>query len=244
MTKNIMELTYRDFSALVPDSVDTVLLPVGTMEAHGCTNIGTDVTIPEYICKRVAERMNIMIAPAIPYGITRTLLPYPGSMTVSSEAFEAYVTDVLISLFRAGFRNTIVINGHGGHYEPLQKAAKAAWEKTDGKTLVIHWWELCAPVTQRIFGQAGGHSALDETAMVLAADPELVKPEQCDSIKPYLVRKGSYPYPNPAPILLYEDNEGAPMFDVKKAKEYADAVVDFIIAHIEEVMRGWRENLK
>ena len=243
MERRISHITYQDFSALVPARIKSALLPVGTMEAHGCTNLGTDITIPEYLCSHLAEKMNMLIAPAIPYGITRTLLPYPGSMTISPEAFEMYVSDVIFSLFRNGFENVIVINGHGGHYEPLQNAAKRAWTETGGRTLVIHWWELCAPVTEKVFGQAGGHAGIDETAMVMAADSDLVKPEQCEKIRAYLVRKGSYPYPNPAPMLIYKDGEGEPVFDVVLAKKYADSVVEFLANYIDDVLKMWENHL-
>ncbi len=243
MERHMLRLTYRDFAALVPQKTDVVLLPVGTMEAHGCTNLGTDVTIPEYICERLAERLNAIIAPTIPYGITRTLLPYPGSLTVSPQSFEGYVTDVLVSLFRAGFGRAVVVNGHGGHYEPLRNAAKTAWELTGGKSVVIHWWELCGELTKRFFGEAGGHAALDETAMVLAADPNLVKQKQCEEISPFLVRQGSYVYPNPAPLLLYRAGEGTPRFDRELAQRYADAVVEHIAQFVEEVFRGWEKHL-
>ncbi len=244
MDRKILNITYQDFSSLVPEKIDTVLLPIGTIEAHGCTNLGTDVTIPEYICENLAERINSLIAPTVPYGITRTLLPYPGSMTVSPESFENYVGDVIISLRNAGFENVIVINGHGGHYYELKRIAKRAWDEIRCRTIIIHWWDLCAPVTQNVFGESGGHAGIDETAMVLAAHPEFVKPEQCEKIKPYLVRSGSYVYPNPAPILLYRDGEGAPKFDLSKANEYAKEVIEFLHSFILDVMNGWEKNLK
>ncbi len=240
MERHIENLTFSEFAELVPEKIDTVLLPVGTMEAHGCTNLGTDITIPEFICERLAEKLNFLIAPTIPYGITRTLLPYPGSMTVRPESFEAYVGDVVLSLFENGFKNLVIINGHGGHYDELARIAKDSWRKTGGRTIVIHWWDVCAPVTQEVFGQAGGHAGVDETAMVLAADPKLVKPDQCDENMPYLVRNGTYVYPNPAPVLLYKKGEGAPQFDPERANIYAQKVVDFLAEFIEDVLARWK----
>ena len=241
MERHIDRLTFRDFAHLVPGQIDTVLLPVGTMEAHGCTNLGTDITIPQFISEKLAERMNFLIAPAVPYGITRTLLPYPGSMTVSPESFERYVGDVVISLFENGFKNVVIINGHGGHYDQLRNIAKLAWERTRGRTIVIHWWELCTPVTEDVFGQVGGHAGIDETAMVLVADPQLVKPEQCDDTRPFWVRAGMYAYPNPAPVLIYKQGEGAPKFDTEKANQYAEKVIDYIESFVREVISGWEK---
>jgi len=239
----LADLTYQDFSNIVPRKIDSVLLPIGTIEAHGCTNLGTDITIPEFICDEIAGRMPFLIAPTIPYGITRTLLPYPGSMTVSPETFESYVADVLNSLFLCGFEKVIIMNGHGGHYEQLASAAKNVWRETGGKTLVIHWWDICEPLTKEYFGEAGGHAGINETAMILAKDSALVKPEQCEKVKPYLVRNGAYPYPNPSSILIYKESEGAPKFDEIMAKEYAEKIISFLVSFIEEVFTGWEKHL-
>jgi len=243
MSVNICELTYKEFSELVPRKVDTAILPIGTIEAHGCTNLGTDITIPEFIAREIAGKINALIAPTINYGITRSLLPYPGSMTVSQDSFIRYVGDVMESLFRAGFKKLVIINGHGGHIDELKKLAIEVWRKTGGKTIIIHWWELVEPMTREFFGEAGGHAGLDETAMVLAANPELVKPELCKDVIPYQFRAGTYVYPAAGPIILYKPGEGMPMFDLEKAKEYARKVVDFIADFIVVVFKGWEKNL-
>ncbi|MCD6418760.1 creatininase family protein [bacterium] len=59
MERRISHITYQDFSALVPARIKSVLLPVGTMEAHGCTNLGTDITIPEYLCSQSQSRADV-----------------------------------------------------------------------------------------------------------------------------------------------------------------------------------------
>ncbi|RKZ29990.1 hypothetical protein DRQ33_08280 [bacterium] len=250
MERRIEKMNHREFRNLVPEKIDTCFLPIGTMEAHGCTNLGTDITIPEFICSTLAEKTNSLIAPTISYGITRTLLPYPGSMTVSPESFQRYVSDVVISIFRAGFKQLIIINGHGGHYDELRTIAKLAWEKQKGKTIVIHWWELCEHITKEIFSESGGHAGINETAMVLSADETLVSPELCKEIKPFFVRDGSYVYPNPAPMLFYKKDErksffdkNSPRLDKEKAKKYSDAVLKYIEKFINEVKEGWKINL-
>ncbi len=54
------------------------------------------------------------MAPLIPYGVTGSLDGYPGTFQVSEAAYRPFVADVLKGLARAGFRNIIVVNGHGG----------------------------------------------------------------------------------------------------------------------------------
>lgn len=78
-----------EFKKLVPKKTAAVLVPVGTIEAHGIAGLGTDNQIPLSVAGRIADKVNALIAPAINYGITRTLLPYPGSLTVLRKPLNA-----------------------------------------------------------------------------------------------------------------------------------------------------------
>ena len=93
------EINWAEFGKLVPDKYDTVIIPVGTIEAHGVSPLGTDNLIPMEIASRIAGDLNAIIAPAVNYGVTSTLLAYPGSVTVSSETFQKYMkTDLRRSI--------------------------------------------------------------------------------------------------------------------------------------------------
>ncbi len=239
MERSIGRLNWREFQEAVKES-SGVILPIGTIEAHGCTNLATDVTIPEFIAERLAEQLNLLVAPSINYGITRTLLPIAGSMTVSPESFESYTLDVAESLIRNGFEYIVFMNGHGGHIAELARVAQNLWKKTSGKSIVVHWWQFCEPLTERLLGEAGGHCGLDETYMVMAADKSLVKPEQATPESAFLVRDGVYPYPNAGSILLYKEGQGMPRFDETEAEKYSEAVIEYIVEYIREVLAGWK----
>src|SRR5205814_234474 len=71
--------------------VSAVLLTVGTLEPHGVINNGADNTAPIALAHAVAESVNALIAPHIPYGVTGALAPYPGGLHVAEAPFRAYV---------------------------------------------------------------------------------------------------------------------------------------------------------
>ena len=132
------ELTWQEFKELVPKRIDTVILPVGTVEAHGVSPLGTDNLIPVTIAERIAGDLKAMVAPLIPYGITRTLLAYPGSLTVTSATFENYLTEVLDSLAEKGFKKIAIMNGHGGQIDELRRAAQKIHQARKVRVVVIH----------------------------------------------------------------------------------------------------------
>src|SRR5207237_2708949 len=67
--RRIDRLNWMEFAEIVPRHVNTALLPVGTLEAHGVTSLGTDNEIPTRLSEAIADRLNALVAPTIPYGV-------------------------------------------------------------------------------------------------------------------------------------------------------------------------------
>ena len=110
----MQRINWKEFAEWVPSRIDTVLLPLGTLEAHGAIANGTDIIAPVAIGRSIATRVNAMIAPVVAYGFTGALDAYPGSFTIPEETYRSYVRAVLVGLGRNRFRNIVMLNGHGG----------------------------------------------------------------------------------------------------------------------------------
>lgn len=231
-------MTFRE---LVPEKIDTVILPVGTIEGHGSACIGTDNLIPETIADGIADRINALVAPTVNYGITKSLYRYPGGSTINPEVFEAYLHDILDSFVDHEFKNIIVMNGHGGNNGSLKDVAKEFHFRHKANIVVIHWWQLCQEMTDEFFGHAGGHAGTDETAMVQAIDPELAEEKAFDKDLAWWFQPGADVYPIPGSILLYKKDEGYPEFDVEKSKEYRERVIEMVGDFAELVLGRWRK---
>lgn len=236
MTRELQRLTWTRIKQLVPDKIRTVLLPIGTVEAHGASAVGTDNIVPETIAAMEAERINALIAPTLNYGITTSLYQYPGSIRVDPDHFTPFVVDILTSLADTGFSQIFILNGHGGNNAALREAAYAAHRDRHINIANIHWWLLVSELTKAHFGQVGGHGGIDETACMQAIDPDLVDKSEYTEEMAYLVNPGADLYPAPGSILLYKGGEGIPNFDDKQAADYlpkvAHAVGDFILSTI------------
>ena len=149
---------------------------------------------------------------------------------------------MLEGLARQGFKNIIVINGHGGPQtavlndltEQLGRAHKV-------RTLVVNWWAYCSDVTLKVFGEDGGHAGWNETAFIQAINPKLVHPEsyskEMATARPAAGTWSAYPFPSS--IILYQAGQGYPKFDQAKADEYFKAVNAKMAALIKEVVAKW-----
>src|SRR5574340_418395 len=149
-SREMADLNWMEFRELVPAKVQTVLLPTGTLEAHGVENNGADILAPVAMAKEIAPRVNALVAPVVPYGVTGSLDAYAGGLTISEQAYRAYVGDVL--------------NGHGGPQTAiLNELAEQTGRAHRVRTLVTNWWAYCSDVTLKIFGEDGGHAGWNET---------------------------------------------------------------------------------
>ena len=243
-SRSMDDLNWMEFKQLVPLKIDTVLLTVGTEEAHGFINTGADNTAPIAIAKSIAPDVNALIAPNISYGVTGILAPYPGSIQIPPDVFRAYVRAVLLGLVKNGFRNIIILNGHGPQVGILQDLAEQISLDNKVNTLVVNWWILANDVTHEVFGENGGHGTNDETAMVQAIDPKLVHWELFSGkdMATALPSPGDgwSATPFPSTIIEYTEGQGLPKDRSQaKAEEFYNKVVAKVRALVQDTLHKW-----
>ncbi|MDQ3069039.1 MAG: creatininase family protein [Acidobacteriota bacterium] len=242
-TRDLSRINWMEFKEWVPSRVQTVLLPLGTLEPHGVTANGADILAPVAIASAIAPRLNAFVAPVVPYGMTGSMDAYAGAFTIPEEAYRPYVRAVVAGLARQGFRNIILLNGHGGGQTAvLNDIAQAAGRELRVRTLVINWWSLATDVTIATFGYDGGHAAENETAFMQAIDPSLVLKDRYTGpgmVTPNAAAGTYSAYPAPSSITLYKAGEGYPTFDEAKAKLYFERVNEKVALLIEDIIRKW-----
>jgi creatinine amidohydrolase len=241
-TREMERINWMEFREVVPSKITTVLLPTGTLEPHGVVNNGADVTAPVAMARAIARRVNGLIAPALPYGITGSMEAYPGAFQISEAAYRPFIRQILEGLAKNNFRSIIILNGHGGPQTAVLQSV-AAEVSTDKRVriLVINWWSFCSDITKEVFGEDGGHAGWNETAYVQAVDRTLVHPERYkDEMATANPAPGTWSaYPSPSSIGLYQPGQGYPKFDQKKADEYFARVNDKVAKLISEIIRKW-----
>lgn len=218
-------------------SAKTVILPIGSTEAHGphCA-LGTDHLIPDELAQRINGVLGdqIMIAPTIPYGHTWGLAPFPGTINVASDVFGAYVTAVGEELIRQGFEYIVLLNGHGGNIPSLSGVTEALSD-AGGKCLTLNWWVDYREAIAKI-APGTGHGGEDETSLVLGIDEVLADATLAvdhDIDMPMNVKfKDSFKvaYPNA------QSGDGS-----KATREKGLALYEILVQHIiEDIKVLWR----
>jgi len=237
--RRLDRINWMEFAELVPRRVNTVLLPVGTLEAHGVTSLGTDNEIPARLSEQIAERLNALVAPTIPFGVTAHLGALAGGTHVPAAAFTEYVTAVIAALAHQGIQNVIVMNGHGGNTEALREATRRAHEDTGVFVAVFNWWIEMRPFVEESLGVPGGHAGADETAAMIAIAPAQVFPERWDPSLAFEHRESLAAYPLPGSLLYYGGKRSDPKFDERAAGKFWERVVDHVGEVLEDLVARW-----
>src|SRR6266550_715295 len=154
---------------------DTVVVPVGTLHAHGPIPIGIDARSVEKLSEEVGKRTGLMVLPVLAYGENDKMKDYPGSITISQDVIEAAYTDICRSLHRNGVRKVIFLNGHGGNHDPLLRAGRSV-RALGMLVAIVEWGYIEKALRPDLFteGNFTSEYALAELAVAVAADgPEI-----------------------------------------------------------------------
>lgn len=191
------KLSYPEVAAL--DRERTLfLVAVSPLEVHGPhLPLGTDVFVAEELLRRYAAALGevhpeLALVTLPPLFAGSDPLPFPGSVAVPAAVLEGHLLTLAKSLAGQGFRYLIVADNHGGprHQLALESAARKAWRRhrfylIDPFSLVYRAMVQHDPDFLAYTGLAPGrcgddpdaHAGTNETSLLLAARPELVRPE-------------------------------------------------------------------
>jgi creatinine amidohydrolase len=240
-TREMNLMCWQEFGELVPARVRTVLVPFGSLEPHGVIPNGTDNLAPEAMARDIAARVDALIAPTLNYGVTDAMKAFPGAVSIPPEIYSPFAETVLDNLAANGFKNIIVLNGHGGNTAALNAAATRVANARRVRVLVVNWWTLADDITKAVFKQNGGHAGNNETAYIQAFLPEYVHPERYkpEMASPNAPAGAYYAAPVASTILLYEKGQGYPTFDAAQAREYFRKVNDRVAELVLDTIKKW-----
>jgi creatinine amidohydrolase len=172
------ELNMNEFSERVKKGC-LVIVPWGSTEEHGeHLPLCTDSIQSEALAKRLAEKFDAMIAPAVRYGECQSTKNFPGTITISFDTLRALLKEILEELYRNGIRRVLVLTGHAGraHMIALREAGReVVYQHGDLKLMVLSDYEIAYELLGKGFDKDDGHAGTIETSRVLQLRPELVR---------------------------------------------------------------------
>ena len=117
-----------------------LILILGACEQHGYLSLLTDVKIPQALADAASQKTGVLVAPPLNFGCSPYFLGYPGTFSLRSSTFLDLVEDLIRSAFQGGFRQILVLNGHGGNEAGRARLYELANEFADLRIVWYAWW--------------------------------------------------------------------------------------------------------
>lgn len=121
---------------------------------------------------------NVVVAPAMNIGISEHHMRHIGTLSAMPGPWLGVLHDTIRSMHHAGFRNILVLNGHGGNVAPCNGMWGQFLQRFECNLQFISYWDLLP----REIAEANlstkrwpGHAQEFETAFAMAAFPENVR---------------------------------------------------------------------
>ncbi len=159
-----------------------VILPVASLEQHGPhLPVEVDSLLGETVAQRAARKMlargqPTLVLPVLWTGLSEHHMSFGGTITLDVAAFSAVVEGVVRSVLRHGFQRVVLLNAHGGNENALRTITDDLSPRLGVPLVQFTYWYAAAVAIAKILETQGGlqHACEAETAMMMAARPELV----------------------------------------------------------------------
>jgi creatinine amidohydrolase len=178
-SRYFIELTQPEIAAQLKSN-PLVILPAGSVEQHGPhLPTGTDIFAANVISSAVAERMDGLVLPATPFGVTPMHMPFEGTITLTPDTYMRVVTETCVSTAKHGARRLLILNWHEGNIPSLAIAAESLHREHGMSVLTV---QACY-VAEELYGKTCNgltHGGEIEALAVLAFRPELVHLDRID----------------------------------------------------------------
>ncbi|WP_164821482.1 creatininase family protein [Paenibacillus koleovorans] len=174
-----MSHTWRDFEQTRPQ---IAVLPVGAVEQHGShLPVGTDCFIAAEFAERLALHLDAYLLPTLAITCSIEHRKALGTVYLRADTLALVIRDIADSLCESGFKQLLIVNGHGGNYilKPAIREFNRDYEDRQAEMEVV----LLAGAI--VGANAGGpnqhpassdvHAGEKETSLMLHLHPELVR---------------------------------------------------------------------
>lgn len=184
--KVLMEqMSWQEIEEAIEGGKTTVIAGVASIEEHGPhLPTGTDTYLWYALAEGIARELgDVLVGPVMPVGLSEALLGFPGTMTLTQETFMRVLEEYCISLAGHGFKDIVLISGHGGNHDTMVAChpyiAKVLRDRCRVHMVPPHIVAEQRPKFEEIYREYGSvrayeHGGFAEASMMLALHPELV----------------------------------------------------------------------
>ena len=215
------DLTWTELRDEIAKGKTTIIVPIGGTEQSGpAMALGKHNRRVKLLSERIAVSLaNALVAPVIAYVPEGSLSPpsghmrFPGTISVPEAAFEQILEYAARSFKLHGFKDIVFLGDHGGYQANERNVANKLNREWAASNVRAHAVAQYYDATQIEFVQIlkgqgfamseiGTHAGLDDTSLMLALDPNLVRKDQLSTGSKFGVADGVYGDPSKSTATL------------------------------------------
>lgn len=174
--------TRREFrQRMQAGELKACIIPVAATEQHlEHLAMEHDWRSVMHVATQAADRLrpHVIVAPSMNIGISEHHMRHIGTLTALPGSWLGLLFDTIRSMHHAGFKNILVLNGHGGNIAPCNGIWGQFQQRLEINLQFCSYWDLLPKDVAEANLKTKrwpGHAQEFETAFALAAFPENVR---------------------------------------------------------------------
>jgi creatinine amidohydrolase/Fe(II)-dependent formamide hydrolase-like protein len=185
----IEDLTWPEVQQAIQSGKTSAIIYTGSTEQNGPhMAIGKHNFIARWVAGAIAIKLgNALVYPTLPFAITGDAVKktahmrFPGSVTLTAQAYRSVAHDVALSAIDAGFRNVFIMGDHGDGQDVLGAVAKeldSQWKPKSVRVFYVPDLYFKAKQQVRAYEASHGitthdvHAGTDDTSELMALDAQ------------------------------------------------------------------------
>ncbi len=223
---------------------DIAIVPVGSTEQHGpALPLDNDHFAATQIAKMVAEKLwdnvKVVVTPPIAFGYSPHHMGFKGTITLRESTLSDVIIDVCTSLASHGFKQIVLINGHGGNTTAIGNALHSLHKNIDAQVFNIDWWTVASDKILEVATRPVYHACDMETSVSMYLGQQVLEDKLVDepgkSPVPGFVEPDLFA-PPPKVSMMYSmkdiTDSGVVGYATKATKEKGKQIADVALERI------------
>ncbi len=232
----------------------TIIVPIGSVEQHGpALPVDNDHFIAtrfgESVCEALWPDLKVTLAPTLAFGHSPHHMDFKGTITLEEGTLVNMVVDVCRSLRKHGFKNIIMLNGHGGNGTAISSALTKLHNETIGGVFSIDWWGMIMDKIPEMFSRPVFHACDMETSVAWALGQRVLDEKRVDEpgrspYPGYVMPDMLAPPPNVSVGASMKDftDSGVVGYSTRATKEKGQKAVDLVVERVCEFIHSLHTN--
>jgi creatinine amidohydrolase len=191
------DFTWTELRDEIGAGKTTIIVPIGGTEQNGpAMALGKHNRRVKLLSERIALALgDALVAPVIAYVPEGSISPpsghmrFPGTISVPEAAFDAILESAARSFKQHGFKDIVFLGDHGGYQADEKTVANKLnreWASSNVRAhAVTQYYDAAQSDFARILraqgfttAEIGTHAGLNDTSLMLALDPSLVREDR------------------------------------------------------------------